>query len=63
MLKVCDSEPIQVQARHRLYSLWSMYTNMCLELCDPKASRPYGACELYLVPCSIIVVRAMQYLD
>jgi len=64
MLKLCDSEPIQVQARHRLYSLWSMYTHTCLDLCDPKGSRPYGTCEVYVVGrCSIIPVRAMEYLD
>jgi hypothetical protein len=36
--KLCDNETLQVQARSRVYFVWSRYTNICL-----GASRPYGA--------------------
>jgi len=39
-LKLYDSETLQVQARSPLYFVWSTYTNMCLDVCDPKGSRP-----------------------
>jgi hypothetical protein len=29
ILKLCDSEPVPVQVRSRLYFVWSMYTNIC----------------------------------
>ena len=36
ILKLCDSEPLKVQARSNLYFVCSMYTNICFDLCDPK---------------------------
>jgi len=41
VLKLCNIEPLQVQAHSRLYSVCSMHTNVCLNLCDPETSRPY----------------------
>jgi hypothetical protein len=33
--------------RVAIYVVWSMYTNVCLELCDLEASHPDRACEVY----------------
>lgn len=32
---LCDSEPFQIQVCSSLYSVCSMYTNVCLDICDP----------------------------
>lgn len=32
MLKLCDSELFQVQVLSCLYSVWSVHTNVCLDL-------------------------------
>jgi hypothetical protein len=34
--KIYDSEPPSVQGRSRFIILWSMYTNICHDVCDPK---------------------------
>jgi hypothetical protein len=39
-LKLYDIVAIQVQFRSPLYFVWSMYTYICLDVCDPKGSRP-----------------------
>ena len=44
ILKLCDSEPLQLEARGRSYSVWIMRTNVWLDLSDPKRSRPDEAC-------------------
>jgi hypothetical protein len=36
ILKLCDSEPLKVQAHSSLYFVCSMYTNICFNLCDAK---------------------------
>ena len=41
-LQCCDIQtmwqPFQVQVHSYSYSVWNMYTNICLDLCDPKRS-------------------------
>jgi len=39
-LKLYDSETLQVQPRSPSYFVWSMYINICLDVCDPNGSRP-----------------------
>jgi hypothetical protein len=34
--KLCDIKPVQVQARSRVYFVWSRYTNIYLDACDRK---------------------------
>jgi len=46
IFKLHDIEPLQVQGHHQFYSVWSMYINICLNLCDPKGSHPDEACEV-----------------
>jgi hypothetical protein len=46
ILKLCDSEPLQVQACSRLYSVWNMHTNTSLNVCDLKRSSPKGVREM-----------------
>jgi len=43
-VSVSVSEPLQIQARSLLHSAQNMYTNTCLDLCDPKGSLPGGTC-------------------
>ena len=41
---MCDIEPLHLQARRRVYFVWSRYTNIYLDACDRKGgSRPDGA--------------------
>ena len=47
--KTCDSQSLPVQARRRWYFFWSMYTNICLDVCDSKGSRLESAHEVYRV--------------
>jgi hypothetical protein len=46
ILKISDSEPLQVHFRSYLYSVYRMYTNICPDLCDPKTSRLDEACRV-----------------
>jgi hypothetical protein len=39
-LKLYDSVVIQAQFRSSFYFVWSMCTYICLDVCDPKGSRP-----------------------
>jgi len=43
-----------VQVRSYLYSVSSMYTDICLDVCDPKGSRPDEAREVRSVPCRTV---------
>ena len=36
VLKLCDSEPLQVQALSPSYSVWSRHNNICFELRDSR---------------------------
>ena len=59
ILKLCDSQLLQVQSDNHFYSVCSMGTNICLDLYDPKRSCPYGVCDVYRVQgvrglCSIL---------
>ena len=57
VLKLCDSEPLQIHAHSRLYCVWNMPTNICVDLCDPKRYRPGGASEVLRVGwCTFISV-------
>ena len=54
ILQVSESEPFQAQVRS-LYSVWSVYTNICLYLCKSKRCRPDEASEVCRVGrCSIL---------
>ena len=54
--KIYDSEPPPVQGRSRFIILWSMYTNICLDVCDPVGFRPDRAFEVARVGrCSVHV--------
>jgi hypothetical protein len=46
ILKLCDTESFPVKARSHFYSVRSMHTDISLDLCDVKRSRPDGACEV-----------------
>ena len=58
ILKLCDSEPFQVHFRSYLYSVCSMCTDICLDLCDLKRYRQEEARKVCRVGrCSIIHYR------
>ena len=50
ILYCCDIKIVlwhfQVQVRSYLFSVCSIYTDICLNLCDPKGSRPDEAYEV-----------------
>ena len=57
LLKLCDSEALQVPARGRLHSVCSAHTTIRLDVWYPKRSCPDGVCEEYPVGrCGIISV-------
>lgn len=53
-LQLCDSEPFQVQVCSYLYSVCSMYTNPCPDLCDPKRYRQEEARKVCRVLCGLL---------
>ena len=64
MLKLCDSELLQVQVCCHLYSVYSMHTNISLDLCDLKRSNPDEACEVYhLGWCGVLVIFCLSPLS
>ena len=64
MLKLCDSELLQVCARSHLYSLQSKHTNISLDLCDLKRPNPDEVCEVYHFRwCGILVIFCLSALS
>ena len=49
MLKLCDSEPLQVKVRSCLYSVCSTYTNICHDLiwCEDIVQTEGAKCGMY----------------
>jgi len=49
ILKLGDSELLQLLDCIHLYSVWRTHTNVCFNLCDLKRCRPLGTCDMYRV--------------
>ena len=49
-IKLCDTEPLQVNARSYFYSVSiRIKTSVSLNLCDPKRSRPVNTLALLVL--------------